>query len=122
MTCSRATRTSGGGGTAGTTELVENVYRFHVPPGRSVLEIGCGTGDLLAALEPGRGVGVDLSRAMVDAAQRRHPHLQFEQTSGEKLALGETFDVIVLSDLVPTSTTWSASSTASKRTALPIRA
>ena len=52
-------------------ELVENVYRFHVPPGRSVLEIGCGTGDLLAALEPAHGVGVDLSGAMIDEAAAR---------------------------------------------------
>ena len=82
-------------------ELVENVYRFHVPPGRSVLEIGCGTGDLLAALEPRHGVGVDISRSMIDTAERRHPHLHFAQTSGEELDLGETFDVVVLSDLVP---------------------
>src|SRR4029079_7362654 len=82
-------------------ELVENVYRFHVPPGRSVLEIGCGTGDLLAALEPRHGVGVDISHAMIGAAQRRHPHLHFAQTSEEELDLQETFDVVVLSDLVP---------------------
>jgi len=82
-------------------ELVENVYRFHVPPGRSVLEIGCGTGDLLAALEPGHGVGVDLSREMVLAAERQYPNLRFVQAAGEQLDLGETFDVVVLSDLVP---------------------
>jgi ubiquinone/menaquinone biosynthesis C-methylase UbiE len=36
-------------------------YRFLVPEGLSVLELGCGTGDLLHALEPRRGVGVDFS-------------------------------------------------------------
>jgi len=81
--------------------LVENVYRLHVPPGQSVLEIGCGTGDLLDALKPSRGVGIDLSPAMVDIAARRHPHLRFVQASGEELELDETFDVVVLSDLVP---------------------
>ena len=82
-------------------DLIENVYRFHVPPGRAVLEIGCGTGDLLAALAPARGVGVDLSGAMIDEARRRHPQLRFVQASGEDVELGETFDVVVLSDLVP---------------------
>ena len=82
-------------------ELVENVYRFHVPPGFSVLEIGCGTGDLLSALRPSTGVGVDLSPSMIDEAARRHPDLRFVQTSGEQLELDETFDAIVLSDLVP---------------------
>jgi SAM-dependent methyltransferase/glycosyltransferase involved in cell wall biosynthesis len=82
-------------------DLVENVYRFHVPPGRSVLEVGCGTGDLLAALEPRHGVGVDLSREMVAQAARRYPNLRFVRAAGEELDLGETFDVVVLSDLVP---------------------
>jgi len=82
-------------------DLVENVYRFHVPPGRKVLEIGCGTGDLLAALEPVDGVGVDLSSEMVGAAGRRYPHLRFVHALGEELDLGETFDVVVLSDTVP---------------------
>ena len=33
--------------------------RFLIPPGKRVLEVGCGTGDLLAALEPSYGVGID---------------------------------------------------------------
>jgi hypothetical protein len=35
--------------------LVESLTCFHVPRGTSVLEIGSGHGDLLAALEPSRG-------------------------------------------------------------------
>ena len=81
--------------------LIENVHRFHVPPGRSVLEIGCGTGDLLASLEPSRGVGVDVSGAMVERARERHPSLRFEHAAGETVDLGDTFDVILLSDVVP---------------------
>ena len=77
------------------------MYRFHVPPGRSVLEIGCGLGDLLAALEPERGVGVDLSGTMVELARRRYPHLRFIHGSGEDVELDETFDVVILSDVVP---------------------
>lgn len=81
--------------------LVERIARFHVPPGARVLEIGSGAGDLLAALEPSVGVGVDVSPGMVALARRRHPHLHFEVAAGEALDLGETFDYIVLSDLVP---------------------
>jgi SAM-dependent methyltransferase len=81
--------------------LIEQITRFHVPPGLRVLEIGCGSGDLLAALRPSHGVGVDVSAGMVALARQKHPGLHFERTAGERLDLGETFDVIVLSDLVP---------------------
>jgi SAM-dependent methyltransferase len=80
---------------------LECVYRFVVPAGSRVLEIGCGTGDLLAALAPGRGVGVDFSPAMLAEARRRYPNLQFVEADAHDLsALEGTFDVIVLSDLL----------------------
>ena len=74
--------------------------RFLVPEGLRVLEIGCGLGDQLAALKPRRGVGIDLSEAMVKEASKRHPELEFLVGDGEALALDETFDVILLVDLV----------------------
>jgi SAM-dependent methyltransferase len=80
---------------------VEQIARFHVPPGARVLEIGSGNGDLMAALQPSYGVGVDVSGRMVELARELHPDLRFEVAAGEQLDLGETFDYIVLSDLVP---------------------
>jgi SAM-dependent methyltransferase len=82
-------------------ELVEAVHTAIVRPGASVLEIGSGNGDLLAALRPARGLGVDVSPAMVELARSRHPGLEFRAEAGEELEPGETFDYIVLSDLVP---------------------
>jgi len=80
---------------------LERVYRFAVPAGSRVLEIGCGTGDLLAALAPERGVGVDFSPAMLAEARRRYPNLQFIEADAHDLsALEGTFDIIVLSDLL----------------------
>src|SRR5262245_49232669 len=38
-----------------------NYQRFLVPPGLRILELGCGSGSLLAALQPSMGVGVDFS-------------------------------------------------------------
>lgn len=75
-------------------------YRHLVAPGQRVLEIGCGDGDLLAALEPSRGVGIDFSGEALARARRRHAHLSFVEDDAHAFALGETFDVIVLSDLV----------------------
>jgi SAM-dependent methyltransferase len=81
--------------------LIEQIFRFQIPPGRRVLEIGSGSGDLLAALRPAHGVGVDVSPGMVALARSRHPGLRLEVAAGEELDLGETFDYVVLSDLMP---------------------
>jgi SAM-dependent methyltransferase len=79
---------------------LEHTYRFLVAPGQRVLEIGCGQGDLLAALEPSAGVGIDFSAAMLRRARIRHPGLQFVQADAHALPLRGPFDVIILSDLV----------------------
>ncbi|HEX6900106.1 MAG TPA: glycosyltransferase [Thermoanaerobaculia bacterium] len=80
---------------------LERVYRFLIPPGQRVLELGCGRGDLLAALQPAAGVGVDFSGEMVRRASARHPELRFLEADAHEVDhLGETFDVVILSDLV----------------------
>ena len=77
------------------------LYRFFVPRGARVLEIGCAEGDLLAALEPSAGVGVDFSGEMLARAKAKHPNLRFVQADAHALALaGEQFDFIILSDVV----------------------
>jgi SAM-dependent methyltransferase len=82
-------------------DSVADLVRFLVPAGASVLEVGCGTGDLLAALRPRRGVGVDLSPGLLAVARARHPDLTFVEGDAEQLELdGETFDAIVLSDVI----------------------
>ncbi len=80
------------------------LMRFLAPPGARVLEVGCATGDLLAAVEPGYGVGLDLSAPMIQTAQARHPHLRFLQMDAHELeahpALAEPFDYVILADLL----------------------
>lgn len=82
-------------------QAIASLGRFYVPRGARVLEVGSGSGDLLAALQPSRGVGVDLSVEMVRLAARKHPHLEFRRMAAERLELpGEQFDTVVMSDLV----------------------
>jgi SAM-dependent methyltransferase len=76
------------------------IYQSLVAPGLRVLEVGCGKGDLLAALKPTVGVGVDFSHEMIRRAAQRHPNLCFIQADAHALCLDEPFDVIILSDLV----------------------
>ena len=58
-------------------ERLIEIYRFLVPPGQSIIELGCGHGDLLAALQPSSGVGVDFSPEQIERARSRHPSLRF---------------------------------------------
>ena len=81
-------------------EEVERIVRFHVPRGASVLEIGCGTGDLLAALAPSRGVGIDISPKALEIARSKHPGLTFLAGDAEDIPLSEPFDYVLLSDLI----------------------
>jgi SAM-dependent methyltransferase len=81
-------------------DRLAQIYRLLVPRGQSVLEIGCGLGDLLNSVCPADGVGVDFSGRMLQLARARHPHLDFVQTEASELRLNRTFDVVILSDLV----------------------
>ena len=74
--------------------------KFLVPSGLRVLDVGCGLGDLLAAVKPRRGLGIDLSNGMVSMAKQRHPDLEFLVADVEELNVTEKFDVIILSDVV----------------------
>jgi len=82
-------------------QRINRVYQFFVQPGSRVLEIGCGRGDLLAALQPGFGVGVDFSTEMITRARARYPHLIFYQSDAHEFQIERTeFDYIILSDLL----------------------
>ncbi len=81
-------------------EEIERLAQFYIPEGASVLEIGCSTGDLLAALKPKRGVGVDLSPATIALARNKHPDLEFVVGDAHNLSIDEKFDYIVMSDVV----------------------
>lgn len=64
-----------------------------------MLEVGCGAGDLLAALEPSRGLGIDFSPAMIAKARIRHASvsgLEFREAGAEAFPEDEVFDHIVL--------------------------
>ncbi|UCE07322.1 MAG: class I SAM-dependent methyltransferase, partial [bacterium] len=81
-------------------KLLQHYYKFLISPGLRILEIGCGHGDLLAALKPSFGVGLDFSGEMIHQASQKHSHLHFVQADAHDLPIKEAFDVIILSDLV----------------------
>jgi SAM-dependent methyltransferase len=78
--------------------------RFLIPPGKRVLELGCGRGDLLAALEPSHGIGIDFGAETIAKANARHSELNFvlgDVEDPDTLAsIDGPFDYIVIADTI----------------------
>ena len=77
---------------------------FLIKKGSRVLELGCGTGQLLNAVSPSFGLGVDLSINMVNIARTNYPDLNFIQGDMEDSnfisSIEGTFDYIIVSDTI----------------------
>jgi 2-polyprenyl-3-methyl-5-hydroxy-6-metoxy-1,4-benzoquinol methylase len=72
-------------------DRVRELVAGAVAPGQRVLDIGTGAGDVLAAVEPGEGVGVNVGERMTELAAARHPDLKFETTAVDDVVLPDGF-------------------------------
>lgn len=81
-------------------EQLCRMLQFYIPAGCSVLEIGCATGDLLAALQPRTGLGIDIAEKMVARARKKYPELLFACMDAECPGIRMTFDYVVIADIV----------------------
>lgn len=80
--------------------LLEKQYRYFIPDGKKILEVGCSTGELLNALKPSLGVGIDLSEKSIAVARAKFPSLRFQQGEISAIATQDKFDYIILSGLL----------------------
>ena len=80
--------------------LLAHYYRLMIPAQASVLEVGCGGGDLLAMLPNEDVTGIDLSVAQIEQARQRVPRGKFSVQAGERLRLDRVYDVIILSETI----------------------
>jgi len=79
--------------------LLAHYYNLLIPADASVLEIGCGDGELLAHLNAREKTGVDISAVQLERAKARLPEATFLQQAAERLDLpGQTFDYVIVSD------------------------
>ena len=79
---------------------IKNFLARIIPPGSNVLEVGCGTGEILAAMQPSRGVGIDISGEMIKIASQKFLQYAFIHSPVESLPLNEKFDYIIMVDVV----------------------
>ena len=79
---------------------VAQVYRFNIPPNQEIMEIGCGSGNLIASLNPSFGLGIDISSNMVKRAKHLHPEINFIQSDAYQPNVNQKFDFIILSETI----------------------
>lgn len=73
---------------------------FYMSDSLSVIEIGCATGETIAALPARRRVGVDFCEELIAQAREAHPEVEFHTMAAEKIELEEKFDVVLMSNLI----------------------
>jgi SAM-dependent methyltransferase len=77
-------------------ERVQRYQRAHLPGAGSLLELGCGTGALLAGFTPELTVtGIDLSPQMLSVAAGTVPAARLELADITAFSLGARFDVVI---------------------------
>lgn len=68
-----------------------------------ILDIGCGTGSILAHLKPKKGIGIDISQKMIRLAKQKYilvKSLAFHVHNIEKKPFKGNFDFILFNDVI----------------------
>ena len=81
-------------------DSITNYCNFFVERESSVLEVGCGTGELLAKINGKEKTGIDVSEIMIEEAKKQFPSINFICSPAENIQLVQKYDVIILSNLI----------------------
>lgn len=79
------------------SELGSAVLDILAPqPGERILDLGCGTGDLMVKMDQAgaKTVGIDYSSEMIQKAREKNPHLEFHVMGAQDFHFQEPFDAV----------------------------
>ena len=80
-----------------------SLYKSLIRSGMTVMEIGCGTGTIIASLDPREGQGIDISEEMVLIAKRKYggrSNLRFDRENILERADPIRKDYVILADVL----------------------
>ena len=72
-------------------DRVKELVAGAVVPDQSVLDIGSGTGDVLASVAPSDGLGLNVADRLTDLARAKYPELTFETFGADGISLPDGF-------------------------------
>ncbi|WP_430815736.1 glycosyltransferase [Carboxylicivirga sp. RSCT41] len=81
-------------------DSITRYCNYYIHKDSSVLEIGCGSGELLAAVKGKNKTGIDFCEPIINQAKVQFPDIRFELMEAENINLEEKYDVIILSNLI----------------------
>lgn len=73
---------------------------YFISEDSSVLEVGCGTGELIGGLNANDKTGIDFSPAMIEIAKSKYHEIDFMVMDAMELRFERKFDVIIISNVV----------------------
>ncbi len=73
---------------------------YFIHDSNSILEIGCGSGELISSVKGTHKTGIDFSEVMIQKARLQFPEMDFRCMDAHTMDLNRKFDVIILSNLV----------------------
>ena len=81
---------------------ITNYTNYFSHEDSSVLEVGCGSGDLLADIAGSKKVGIDFSEEYIAWAKEKHKdkNIEFLVMDANNIQLDQKFDLIVVSNLI----------------------
>ncbi len=79
---------------------ITDYCNYFIHPEDSVLEIGCGTGDLIGKVAGSHKTGIDYCPELISQAKTLFPETGFVVMRAEEISLPTKYDVIILSNLI----------------------
>ncbi len=81
---------------------ITNYCNYFSHEDSSVLEVGCGSGDLLAGIAGSKKTGIDFSEGQIAWAKEKHAgkNIEFILMDANHITLTEKYDFIVISNLI----------------------